>query len=141
MYQRILVPIENSAADETILDHIKPFARMSGAQLLLVHVADGFVARNYNELQLAESEEMRQDRVYLQKRQRELSDEGFACETVLALGQPSNEIVKLAESHHVDLIAMASHGHRLLADILHGSTINEVRHRTAVPLLVVRAAR
>ncbi len=141
MYQRILVPVENSAADQTILDHIKPFARLTGAQLLLVHVADGFVARNYNELKLAESEEMREDRAYLEKRQRELRDEGFTCETVLALGQPSSEIVKLADARNVNLIAMASHGHRLLGDILHGSTINEVRHRTAVPMLVVRAGK
>lgn len=141
MYQRILVPIENSAADQTILDHIKPFARMTGAQLLLVHVADGFVARNYDQLQLAESEEMRQDRAYLEKRQRELIDEGFTCETVLALGQPASEIVKLADARNVDLIAMAAHGHRLIGDIFRGSTINEVRHRTAVPLLVVRAGK
>jgi manganese transport protein len=141
MYQRILVPVENSAADESILEHIKSFARMTGAELLLVHVADGFVARNYNHLQLADSEEMRQDRAYLDKRQRELNSEGFACETVLALGQPASEIVKLAHARKIDLIAMASHGHRLLGDIFHGSTINEVRHSTSVPLLLIRAAK
>jgi universal stress protein A len=141
MYERILVPVENSDADEAILAHIKPFARMTGAQLLLVHVADGFVARNYNQLKLAESEEMRQDRAYLAKRQRELSEEGFVCEIVLALGEPASEIVKLAEARHADLIAMAAHGHRLIGDIFRGSTINEVRHKTAVPLLVVRAAK
>ena len=141
MYRRILVPVENSSADETILDHIKPFARMTGAQLLLVHVADGFVARNYDQLQLAESEEMREDRTYLEQRRRELNAQGFSCESVLALGEPSTEIVKLAEARNIDLIAMASHGHRLLGDILHGSTINEVRHRTAIPLLLVRATK
>ncbi|MGI9115237.1 MAG: universal stress protein [Chthoniobacterales bacterium] len=141
MYRRILIPMENSAADQTILEHIKPFARLTGAHLLLVHVADGFVARNYNQLQLAESEEMRVDRAYLDKRQRELREEGFVCETVLALGQPSSEIVKLAQARDIDLIAMASHGHRLLGDILHGSTITEVRHRSAVPLLVVPAGK
>jgi nucleotide-binding universal stress UspA family protein len=141
MYQHILIPVENSAADQAILDHIKPFARMTGAQLLLVHVADGFVARNYDQLQLAESEEMREDRAYLEKRQRELNDEGFVCETVLALGEPASEIVKLADTRNIDLIAMAAHGHRLIGDIFRGSTINEVRHRTAVPLLVVRAGK
>ncbi|MBV9008517.1 MAG: universal stress protein [Verrucomicrobia bacterium] len=141
MYQRILVPVENSAADESILQHIKSFARMTGAELLLVHVADGFVARNYDHLKLADSEEMRQDRDYLDKRQRELSEQGFTCETVLALGQPASEIVKLAHARNIDLIAMASHGHRLIGDIFHGSTINEVRHSTSVPLLLIRAAK
>jgi len=139
MYQRILVAIENSSADEAILEHIKPFARMTGAELLLVHVADGFVARNYDQLHLAESEEMKEDRAYLHKRQSELKDQGFACESVLALGEPANEIVKLAEARHADLIAMAAHGHRLIGDIFRGSTINEVRHKSAVPLLLVRA--
>src|ERR1700747_3091962 len=97
MYKRILVPLENSAADETILRHIKPLARLTGAKLLLVHVADGWVARNFNQLQLAESEEMKQDRAYLEKRQQELTGEGFSCDAVLALGEPSDEIVKLAK--------------------------------------------
>jgi nucleotide-binding universal stress UspA family protein len=139
MYHRILIPVENSAADDAILDHIKPFARMTGAQLLLVHVADGFVARNYNQLQLAESEEMREDRAYLEKRQRELVGEGFTCEAELALGEPASEIVRLADAREIDLIAMAAHGHRLISDIFRGSTINEVRHKTTVPLLLVRA--
>jgi nucleotide-binding universal stress UspA family protein len=139
MYHRILIPVENSAADEAILNHIKPFARMTGAQLLLVHVADGFVARNYNQLQLAESEEMREDRAYLEKRQRELTDEGFTCQAELALGEPASEIVRLANARQIDLIAMAAHGHRLISDIFRGSTINEVRHKTTVPLLLVRA--
>ena len=56
MYKHILIPLENSAADETILTHIKPLARITGAALLLVHVADGWVARNFQQLKLAESQ-------------------------------------------------------------------------------------
>ena len=77
MYQHILVPLENSDADETILGHIKPLARLTGATLLLVHVADGWVARNFDQLQLAESEEMKQDRAYLETRTRELTKKVF----------------------------------------------------------------
>src|SRR5437588_3761617 len=117
MYQNILIPLENSAADETILAHIKPLARLTNAQILLVHVADGWVARNFNQLKLAESEEMKEDRAYLEKRQGELSGEGFACDAVLALGEPSDEIIKLAHEQDVDLIAMTTHGHRFVSDI------------------------
>ena len=101
MYHHILIPLENSPADETILAHIKPLARMTGAKLLLVHVADGWVARNFNQLQLAESEEMKQDRAYLEKRARDLTGEGFSCAAVLALGEPSDEIIKLAREKNV----------------------------------------
>ncbi len=86
MYQHILIPLENTPADETILTHIKPLARMTGANLLLVHVANGWVARNFNQLQLAESEEMKEDRAYLERRKGELAAEGFSCAAVLALG-------------------------------------------------------
>jgi len=141
MYKHILIPLENGDADETILGHIKPLARMTGAKLLLVHVADGWVARNFNQLKLAESEEMKQDRAYLEKRRRELSDEGFSCEAVLALGEPSNEIIKLAETRDVDLIAMTTHGHRFISDILYGATADKVRHAVNVPVLLVRAGK
>jgi nucleotide-binding universal stress UspA family protein len=141
MYRHILIPLENSSADETILGHIKPLARMASAKLLLVHVADGWVARNFDQLQLAESEEMKQDRAYLEKRRSELSDEGFSCDAVLALGEPSDEIIKLAETHDVDLIAMSTHGHRFINDILYGATADKVRHAVDVPVLLLRAGR
>lgn len=141
MYKHILVPLENSDADEAILGHIKPLARMTGARLLLVHVSDGWVARNFNQLQLAESEEMKQDRVYLEERRSELSGEGFTCDAVLALGEPSNEIIKLAETLDVDLIAMSTHGHRFINDILRGATADKVRHAVNVPVLLLRAGK
>jgi nucleotide-binding universal stress UspA family protein len=138
MYKHILIPLENSSADETILGHIKPLARMTGAKLLLVHVADGWVARNFNQLKLAESEEMKEDRAYLEKRQGDLSGEGFACDAVLALGEPADEIIKLAETRDVDLIAMTTHGHRLISDVLYGQTADKVRHHVHVPVLLLK---
>ena len=141
MYHHILIPLENSSADETILGHIKPLARMTGAKLLLVHVADGWVARNFDQLQLAESEEMKQDRAYLEKRSRDLTSEGFSCDAVLALGEPSDEIIKLAREKDVDLIAMTTHGHRLISDILYGATADKVRHEVDVPVLLLKVKR
>ena len=139
MYKRILIPLENSAADETILTHIKPLARMTGAKLLLVHVADGWVARNFQQLKLAESQEMKDDRAYLETQTRELTKDGFTCDAVLALGEPSDEIIKLARERGVDLIAMTTHGHRFISDILYGATADKVRHAVDVPVLLVRA--
>jgi nucleotide-binding universal stress UspA family protein len=141
MYKNILIPLENSATDVVILDHIKPLVRMTGAKLLLLHVADGWVARNFNELKLAESEEMKNDREYLEKTAVDLRREGFSVTTELALGDPPQQILKVAETGECDLIAMAAHGHRLFGDLFHGSTITEVRHRAKIPLLVVRAQK
>lgn len=138
MYHHILIPLENTLADETILGHIKPLARMTGARLLLVHVSDGWVARNFNRLQLAESQEMKDDRAYLEKRTAELSSEGFSCDAVLALGEPSDEIIKLAQEKDVDLIAMTTHGHRFVSDILYGATADKVRHGVEIPVLLLK---
>ena len=138
MYHHILIPLENSPADETILAHIKPLARTTGAKLLLVHVADGWVARNFNQLQLAESDEMKQDRAYLEKRTRDLTAEGFTCAAVLALGEPSDEIIKLAREKDIDLIGMTTHGHRLVSDTLYGATADKVRHAVDVPVLLLK---
>ena len=140
MYKKILIPLENSVADRAILEHIKPLAKWAGASILLMHVADGWVARNYERLNLAESEEIRIDRAYLEAVAHGLSADGFEVETVLAMGEPSDEIVKFTRTHRVDLIAMSTHGHRFISDLLYGSTADKVRHLVDVPVLLLKAA-
>jgi nucleotide-binding universal stress UspA family protein len=140
MYKKILIPLENSKADAAILHHIKPLAKLMGASLLLMHVADGWVARNFERLNLAESDEMKQDRAYLAQVEKELKDEGFEVSHALAMGEPSDEIIKFTKKHHIDLIAMSTHGHRFISDLLYGSTTDKVRHLVEVPVLLVKAA-
>jgi manganese transport protein len=139
MYRKILVALENGRADATLLPHISDLARKLGSELLLLHVADGWAARNFDQLKLNESDEMRSDREYLTRCAAELQQAGLVVTTQLALGNPPAEIVRVATDSHCDLIALASHGHRLIGDIIHGSTIDSVRHHTSTPLLVVRA--
>ena len=59
--------------------------------------------------------------------------------TIFALGDPSTELVKAAEDGHADLIAMATHGHRFLADVVHGTTADRVRHLVKIPVLLLKA--
>lgn len=139
MYRKILVALENSRADKSLLPHVEQLAKLLGSHLLLVHVADGWVARTYDQLKLAESEEMRADRRYLEETAEALRQNGLSVTVRLALGNPPTEIIKAAEAEHCDLIAMATHGHRLIGDLLLGSTIHEVRHKTYLPVLLVRA--
>ena len=139
MYRRILVAVENSEADRTILAHVSELARLTGAALLLVHVADGWAARNFNQLKLRESEEMKIDRDYLDRLRGELEGCGFAVETRLAMGDPATELVKVCQEPGVDLIAMSTHGHRFVKDVLLGATADKVRHLVKVPVLLLRA--
>jgi len=141
VYQHILVAVEHSKADEAILDHIVKLARLTSARLLLVHVADGFAARHFNDLQLRESDEMRDDRAYLDKRSEELRTAGIDVTSRLAMGDPATEIIRIAAQEGVDLIAMSTHGHRFLSDVIHGTTVDKVRHTVRVPVLLLRAPR
>ncbi len=140
MYQKILVALDNSRLDQSLLLHVAQLAKILHSRLLLVHVADGWVARNYETLQLAESEEMKSDRAYLESTAEQLRAEGLDVSTHLALGDPPTEILKTAETEGCDLIAMTTHGHRLLGDIVYGSTIEVVRHKANIPILIVRGA-
>lgn len=141
MYKHILVPLENSPTDETILGHVLDLARFCGAQVTLVHVADGFVARNIENLNLSDSEEMRVDSAYLEIQLQKFIAAGIRAETRLLCGDPAIEIDKLAGEFGCDLIGMATHGHRLVKDFILGSVANELRHRTSIPILMIRATR
>jgi nucleotide-binding universal stress UspA family protein len=135
------VALENTRADQSLLPHIEQLAALLHSELLLVHVADGWVARNFNQLKLAESHEMKEDRRYLEATANRLRESGLEVSYHLALGDPATEILKAAEAEQCDLIAMTTHGHRLIGDIVYGSTIESVRHRARIPLLVVRASK
>jgi manganese transport protein len=139
MYRKILVALENSQSDASLLPHVTELARCFQSHLLLVHVADGWVARNFNRLKLAESDEMKADRTYLEATAAELRRSGINVTSLLALGDPPTEILKTAATEKCDLIAMTTHGHRLLGDLFFGSTIHEVRHKSFIPILLVRA--
>ena len=139
MYKRILVAVEHSPADRTILTHVTALAKLTGAELLLVHVADGFAARNFDRLKLRESEEMKADRAYLEDLKATLMAEGLAVNTHLALGDPAQELIRAADDGQVDLIAMSTHGHRFLSDVIHDATADRVRHLVKIPVLLLRA--
>jgi nucleotide-binding universal stress UspA family protein len=139
MYRRILVAVENSPADRTIIDHVRQLAQLTGAEVHLVHVADGWAARNFDQLQLRESEEMKGDRDYLDRLAAEMTAQGLKVSTELAMGDPATELIRLAESRQADLLAMSTHGHRGLNDVLRGTTVSKVRHFVKIPVLLLRA--
>ena len=141
MYSKILIALENSRTDKAILDHVEPLALRLGSEVLLVHVADGWAARQYEGLNLAESEEMRVDRNYLEAVRGRFDTAGIKTSTQLLWGEPADEIVKVAEKSGSDLIAMSTHGHRFLGDLIYGSTADKVRHTVDIPVLLLKAPR
>jgi len=139
VYTKILVAVEHSPADATILAHVRALATLTSAHVVLLHVADGWAARAYDDLALRESEEMQADRAYLETVAAELTAAGIPSEWRLGRGDPAAEIVAHARKEHVDLVAMATHGHRLINDLIRGTTVNRVRHELDIPVLLLKA--
>jgi manganese transport protein len=139
MYKLILVTLDGTASDRALIEHVKLLAKQAQSRLMLLHVADGWAARTYGAD--AVSPEITEDTAYLRRVQAEFNAAEIPTEIQLAYGSPPVEILKAAEALKCDLIAMAGHGHRLFGDIFHGSTITQVRHRTVIPLLLVRTKK
>jgi len=141
VYKRILVPLEHSAYDEAILEHVRTLASFCHSAVILIHVADGWAARNIHHLALRESEEIQEDREYLEGVAAGLERDGYETDAILASGDPVREIAAAAKREHCDLIAMSTHGHRFFSDLFYGSVAESLRHRCTVPILLVRGSK
>ena len=137
MYDKILVTLDTTPSDRAIIGHIQALALAMGSRVVLLHVADGWAARTFGPDAI--SPEVTQDKAYLQKIQAEFQSLDIAAETILAYGEPVTEIVRWVHEKHCDLVAMSTHGHRLLGDIFLGATASRVQHSIDVPVLLIRA--
>jgi nucleotide-binding universal stress UspA family protein len=137
MYHKILVTLDGTPTDRYIIDHVKELALVMKSRLVLLHVADGWAARTFGPD--AVSPEVTADQAYLTSVRIEFEAAGIDAETVLAFGEPADEIVKWIRDKGCDLVAMSTHGHRFLADLFLGTTASRVQHKVSVPVLLLRA--
>lgn len=141
MFKKILVALDHSKADAVLLSQVKELARLTHGEVLLLHVSTGWKAQWQQDLNLTDSDEMHEDRAYLKTLEDELRSEGYIVSARHAAGKPADEILKTAREEQCDLIAMASHGHRLLDDVIYGTTITKVRHAAETPIFLVRGIK
>ena len=137
MYKTILVTLDGTRTDRAIVRHVKELAQLAQSRVVLLHVADGWAARTYGPD--AVSPEIVEDTAYLKKTQAELQSVGIPTDIELGYGDPATEIVKWVGQKGCDLVAMSTHGHRLIADIFLGTTATRVQHKVSVPVLLLRA--
>lgn len=137
MYNTILLTLDGTHTDRAIIEHVKQLARLAQSRLVLLHVADGWAARTYGPD--AVSPEIAEDTAYLENVQKEFQSLGIPTQTELAYGEPYKEIIKWVQQKPCDLVAMSTHGHRLLADLFLGTTASRVQHSVNVPVLLLRA--
>jgi len=139
MFRKILVALDHSKADKALLPKVKELARLTGAEILLVHVSTGWAAQWRENLNLADSKEIKEDHDFLETTRQELCSEGFQATTSQGYGEPAHEILALARKQKCDLIALTTHGHRLISDLIHGTTITKLRHESEIPIFLVKA--
>jgi nucleotide-binding universal stress UspA family protein len=137
MYKTILVTLEGTATDRAIIDHIKLLAPAMQSRVVLLHVATGVPAQ-YHRTDAA-GKEVEESKVFLGRVRDEFTAAGIPAEAQLAYGEPAKEIVNWVQQNGCDLVAMSTHGHQLIADLVLGTTAIRVQHSLSVPVLLLRA--
>ncbi|MGO9112753.1 MAG: universal stress protein [Thermoguttaceae bacterium] len=138
MYETILVTLDATPTDRAIIEHVKKLAKFMKSHVVLLHVATGAVAQWQGPN--AGGEEVKEGRAYVDGVRAEFESAGVPAETQLAYGMPpAKQIVKWVQDNGCDLVAMSTHGHRLLGDLILGATAFEVQHSISVPVLLLRA--
>jgi manganese transport protein len=135
-YRKILVPLDHTR-DRDAIAHAAAMAKQHNAKLYLLHVEEGVTSQLYGPL--ASTAEVEAGDQYLHQIVRDLENQQIAVEMVIRYARtPTREIVRYAGELKPDLVVMGAHGHKGLKDIVFGTTINAVRHKLNVPLLIVR---
>jgi len=134
-YKRIALAIDFSPLDpDTISNAIHQGGK--DAEYLLIHVVEsaGALVMKQDILDL----EVNSDQQNLEKYAAELRSRGFNVEARIGFGNPKREIPDMVNSYDADLLVMGAHGHKGYKDLLFGTTVDAVRHRVKIPVLIVR---
>ncbi|MBV8867032.1 MAG: universal stress protein, partial [Acidobacteriaceae bacterium] len=135
-YSSILVPLDHSESDAEAISNALALARLHDARLILLHVEEGVTSQLFGSL--SSTAEISEGRQYLAQIVEYLRERQIEAETVVRHGSsPAKEIVSAVHDVQPDLLVMAAHGHRGLKDLIFGTTINSVRHKVKVPMLIV----
>jgi len=137
LYQKILVPLDHTSRDREAIAHAAAMAKQYNAKLYLLHIEEGVTSQVYGSL--SSTAEVLAGQQYMNEIVQELEEQHVMVEAVVRHARtPRKEIVRYAKELNPDLVVMGAHGHKGLKDIVFGTTINAVRHKLKIPLLVVR---
>jgi len=137
MYKTVLVTLDGTPTDRAIIDHVKTLATVMQSRLILLHVITSAPAKYHGENAAGTDVERAQE--YLARVQAEFTAIGLTASVDLAYGEPVKEIVRWVKQKHCDLVAMSTHGHKFVADLVLGTTAIKVQHSISVPVLLLRA--
>jgi manganese transport protein len=134
-YKRIAVALDFSSTDTETLRHA--LAQGSkGSKFLVIHVTETPGALFFGKDTVDMETEM--DNRNLNAYVKSINDIGYDCSGVIGYGNPKKAIAEKTLEFNADLLVMGAHGHRLLKDLLFGTTVDSVRHMLNIPVLIVR---
>lgn len=139
--RKVGVALDALPTDGAMLAEAVALANTHRAGLVLMHVVNG-VGGTWYGAQTGDSES-RDDAEYLETVAHGLKKESCGrdiptIETILGYGDAPSEIVRIARESGIDTLIVGGHGHRGLADLIHGQTISTVRHGLDIPVVAVR---
>ena len=133
--KNIAISVDFSKADEAALNNAFELGGID-AQYTLIHVVETVGALMYGGH--VDDHETTIDEKLLLDYKDMLSQKGFKIETELGFGKPNTVIPKIINAGKFDILVMGTHGHTGLKDILFGTTVDKLRHKISIPLLIVK---
>ncbi len=134
-YKKILVALDFSDVDREVLRHALAIGKPE-TTYILTHIVESIPAI-YHQHKTRDLESIK-DREVLEKYADKIRKLGYKVETSLGYGSPKIAIPKITSEFQPDILILGSHGHKILKDILFGTTIDSVRHQVRIPVLVIR---
>ncbi|MEE1885472.1 Nramp family divalent metal transporter [Pedobacter flavus] len=134
-YHRIAITVDFSKNDKSTIRH----ALIQGgkdATYYLIHIVETAAARYHGKA--VYDFETKSDADNLEVYQNELTELGYNIVPVIGYGSTSIAIAAAVKEHKAELLVMGAHGHRAIKDIIFGTTVNSVRHKVNIPVLIVR---
>ena len=135
VYNKIAIAIDFSSVDALA---IRSAITQGGknAKYLLVHVVETAGAMWYGS-QIADNESQ-EDTQALKSYLVQIQEQGYQVEMKIGFGNPKRVIPEITREFNANLLVMGAHGHNWVKDMVFGTTVDSVRHRIKIPVLIVR---
>ncbi len=132
--QRIAVALDFSYLDEKLIAYALNQGKKE-ATYILMHVVETASAKYFGDA--ADDFETRSDHERLEDYAMQLKNLGYHI--VIALGYENRitEILRIIKTENADMIIMGAHRHTGIKDYVYGATVDQVRHKLTIPVLIV----
>jgi manganese transport protein len=136
MYKKIGIALEGKPErDKEIIKGALPLVRSLYPEIYLIHCVESATGRFIGDLVADKSATEMEE--YLQGFASELKKENIKAHTIIGGGEPENEIARISKKEELELLIVGSHGHKMLKDIIYGSTVDGLRHKVRIPVLAI----